>query len=398
MMRSSHSTTSRSNRRGMALMLVILAMGVASILAMALLSAASIEAEVNANSVQAISADSLAESGVAIAMYYLQYPAKAPSLGAGNFYTGQTGIKLDPSSSDTIDVSVVSLGSDNFKITSVGHSVVSSSSKIDRTLVARVYVNAIFVVDKAVSFKSDFVLPNTMTVTGDARSDGLLTVAAPATISGNVMSSAKNGITNWTALPSYPKSGVPSYAELTLPTALGIAGPSGRPVYNYPGGTGEAQQLLVTTVAAALIGDARNPANVWYTNQNITISTAVITGTIVVTGTHSVTVTGINIIRPVSGMPGLIVSGDLKFSSLLTKSLIVQGVCWIGGDIKSASGVANNCTLQVAALMMPTASTIDANKVKGVINCAYNANQTNVTDLSSTNRIPQYVRVLGWGE
>ncbi len=84
-------------RRGMAVMMVIIMVGLCSVLGYAMLWGATTNAQVADNAVLAAKADGLAESGVNLIVYYLRYPQNAPA----TFLTN----------SDAYSASNVSLGS-----------------------------------------------------------------------------------------------------------------------------------------------------------------------------------------------------------------------------------------------------------------------------------------------
>src|SRR5205823_4412594 len=80
--------------RGMALLLVIAVIALAAVLGYAMLSGATLQNRAGANQVRLAGADYLAESGMNIAMYYLQNPDKAPgypSFGGVGYWTGTGG-------------------------------------------------------------------------------------------------------------------------------------------------------------------------------------------------------------------------------------------------------------------------------------------------------------------
>src|SRR5271156_3838177 len=71
-------TAPRRRRRGMALVLVVAVLAVAAVLGYAMLSANTLQAEISSNLMNAAGAEYVAESGVNVGMYYLQWPASAP--------------------------------------------------------------------------------------------------------------------------------------------------------------------------------------------------------------------------------------------------------------------------------------------------------------------------------
>ena len=66
-------------RRGMALVIVTIVVGVAALMGYALLGSAALESQVSSNSTTLAQAECLAESGINLAMLYLQSPSKAPA-------------------------------------------------------------------------------------------------------------------------------------------------------------------------------------------------------------------------------------------------------------------------------------------------------------------------------
>ena len=67
-------------RRGVALVLVVAAVALTAVFAYAMLSGAMVQSRTSGNTSRYQAADSLAESGINLAMYYLQNPTQAPSL------------------------------------------------------------------------------------------------------------------------------------------------------------------------------------------------------------------------------------------------------------------------------------------------------------------------------
>jgi hypothetical protein len=74
-----------------ALLMVVAVIAIASVLGYVMLSTASLQNHAGANQVKVLSADYLAESGLNIAMYYLQYPDRAPARNADGYWSGMNG-------------------------------------------------------------------------------------------------------------------------------------------------------------------------------------------------------------------------------------------------------------------------------------------------------------------
>src|SRR5687767_14267711 len=82
------SPRGRRGRRGIALMMVVAVVALASLLGYTMLATATMQSRASGNQTKLVSADYLAESGLNIAMYYLQKPENAPTLNAGVYWGG----------------------------------------------------------------------------------------------------------------------------------------------------------------------------------------------------------------------------------------------------------------------------------------------------------------------
>src|SRR5688572_27914853 len=89
----------RPRARGVELMLVMKSLVVAGILAYSILASAALEAQSAANMRAAVQAESMAESGVSVAMHYLLQPQESPvalveGLAGDWHYPGQANVAL----------------------------------------------------------------------------------------------------------------------------------------------------------------------------------------------------------------------------------------------------------------------------------------------------------------
>src|SRR5688572_17227136 len=73
---------------GFALMMVVAVVAIASVLGFVMLTSASMQGRAGSNHTKMMSADYQAESGLNIAMYYLQQPGHAPSQSADGYWGG----------------------------------------------------------------------------------------------------------------------------------------------------------------------------------------------------------------------------------------------------------------------------------------------------------------------
>jgi len=101
-------------RSGVALVMVVALMGAAALMSYALLEGALSRATASENLVRATASDVLAESGLNLAMYYLQNPSVAPSLNSDNHWPGATGIVLSSSVRGTVDVTITRVSGSTF--------------------------------------------------------------------------------------------------------------------------------------------------------------------------------------------------------------------------------------------------------------------------------------------
>src|ERR1700722_15676170 len=132
---------SRKFRSGMALAAVLAVLAAVTILGLAILSNAALEAQIGRNQSQMARVDYLAESGVNLALYYLQYPGKAPagSLNTAGYWPGTTGITIDTGVTGTVNVAVTAPSANTYQI--VSQSFSGDSTPLSRTITAVAKVN-----------------------------------------------------------------------------------------------------------------------------------------------------------------------------------------------------------------------------------------------------------------
>jgi hypothetical protein len=382
--------------RGIALMLVVAVVAVASVLGMAVLSSAALQSQAKGNSIRATDAQYLAESGIHLALYYLNNPDKAPSLVAG-VYPGQNGVTFGADVNGTVDLAVTNVGTDLYEITSTARAGPNPAKRTTRSLKVRVLVKTAYVVKHAANFWTNFTVPALMTIDGDVRCDGTLT--NNGAVSGDIYANGSN-VAGWKQAPGYPTKSVPTITHINLHQQLGAA----TPYYTYRDSNGVVQtgtpEIITGPITGALVPAPTNPKNVWFVNNNVTLGDCVINGTIVVRGGgRTLTVTGNAHITPHEGMPGLIVSNSIRFQAdSLPKSLVVDGLCWTGNNIVTTGVEAYNCHLEVnGALMMAGPGPAVSNLYNGTIAVKYVPQNVNLPDLAVSNRIPQSIKIVRWG-
>jgi Tfp pilus assembly protein PilX len=411
-----------TSRRGIALILVVAVLGIAAIMSYAMLSSSALQAQVGGTSKELVSADSLAESGVSYALYYLQHPELAPSLSNGH-YPGETGVSVDGDSSGTFDVTVsdkdkdgsTSLPTNTYLIKSVG-----KAADVARTVYAKVYVTTKYRVVSALSVNNDMSIPVLVTVNiyDDTisgfvrkatdplvRADGTLNIGLLNSLVGTVATLLTNITSSPMALPKYPAQAAP-----TLTGSNQINTLKSYTTYKWKGVTYTADQLTWDPYNETLAtgNSATNPLNVWYTTSDRNLKGNVnLNGTLIVANGRTLKVSGVTTITakpdPATGhaaMPALVVDKDISFEGL-SRTLNVNGLMWVSNQIRGNTLTGLNWKLNVnGALMLPGAPAVAGTQVSslltGAMNLKYVQANVDLPDLSDKDQIPQNVKMLSW--
>jgi len=374
--------------RGIALLLVLAAVALATIVGLAMLSSSALQAQVRSNAQQHASGEYLAESGVQAALYYLQYPhLRPPAWGTtAGYYVKSANVSM-PDADGRFDVEVTETGArDVYQLRAVGRPATGGAPSVitARAKVTRASINA------AALFGGNMNLPLGVTVDGPVQVNGTL---------GNL-----TGLLVSLLYPAaLPQS---AYRVPTLATINYYGADQADRKYVMPDGTvGYAQQLLAAPVAPP-VAAANNPGKVFFYSSTATpdllLATAGlnISGTLVVKGgSLSVRANGVQV-NPVAGMPALIVEKDVNMYRT-NNTIDVNGVAWIGRNITWTPllGSSTGTTLRVTgALLMPAGSLINAPGLLGGAAIRYDATKTGVPSLSTAPQPGKSVTVLGWNE
>jgi len=386
--------------RGFALVIVLAVIALAAVLGYAMLTTASLSAQIDTNTSGITSSETLAESGVELAAFYLQHPQNAPVLNTDGYWAG--GINISLGGTLKIDsVTVTRTAPNKFTVTSTASGGITSSS---RTIKARLYVESSYIVKNAIACNGDFDLSRAaVTVTAanaslskTIRVDGTLQVAS--SLLGTIVQAVSSTLSTVVAVPTYPPAAVPLCAELNNYDSL--------PAYTYNGSTYMADELTVDPGATLLTSNlALNPANVWYSTTSRKInSTTTINGTLILRGDSTdLEVKGTLRIRPISGMPALMTARELKLSQS-TSLLDAEGLVWVGKEINSADGVLNiltglfaKPTIQIqGALMLAHAGSAMGSGFRGNLKVTFTPDNLNLPNLTTVGQTPTSVKVLSW--
>ncbi|MGH7177984.1 MAG: hypothetical protein ACREJC_11430 [Tepidisphaeraceae bacterium] len=418
----------RPHSRGFALMLVIGVVALAAVLGLAMLSSVSLQSQVSANSARAAQAQYLAESGINLAMFYLQNPDQAPAL-SGEFYPGQGGVAVNCAVPATVDTAVERVGQDTYDVTATAHVGSSATNRLSRAVRVRMQVNSTFEVDRAGSFNGNFVVPAGTNFNGDVRADGQLSVTFPSGgVNGAVQATGAN-VPTWTTPPSFPTTAAPTLPQVNLVKSV----TADTPYYTYQDQSGNDQvgrpQLISGTIADEPKPAEDNPKNVWYSTDDVTIRDCTFTGTVVIARPGKVlSIEGQVNIASGSGMPAVVVGGNLALAP--ASQMTVDGLVYVGGGIAGVAGATpiapgnggNGNVIQYGgeaeeaggavseeesatpgalsihgALMMGgSVPQIEASAVNPVT-VTFDASKAQSPNFSDANRTPQGIRIIKWG-
>jgi Tfp pilus assembly protein PilX len=403
----------RKQPRGIALILVVGVVALASVLGWVMLSSATLQTRAAANHGRLSSADYLAESGLNIALYYLQYPEKAPGYStnfSGLGYWGGTGgdISLSSSVPGTVSVSVTQDPDDkwSYEITCTAKSGTNVDTMLTRTTGARVYVRNEYQVKHAGAFNGNTTVMPYMNFVGDvwsAKTFGLRLGSPTPTVSGVVYCKTLNSGVGWVT-PSNGVAAIPS-ADNPAPS-IGTNGLNKYPTYVIDDVTYSRDLLNVSSLASTTIDPtASNPAGVYYRdgssggdlqiNDNVTIN-----GTLIVEG--NVQIRGANVvINAQNNFPGLVVTGNLEiFQS--NKNLTVNGLCYIGGTLRS-NGITpplasiSKFNVNGALLMGTTGSGSTMSGYNVLTTVTYISAKAKAPEMTANYRVPTGVSIVRWG-
>jgi hypothetical protein len=400
-------------------MLVVAVVALASILGLVMLSTATLANRASANQGRMFSADYLAQSGVNLAMYYLQYPDRAPAaqVNASGYWGGTSGdIAISSAVQGTVNVTVTRDASDSwtYEVVSTGTAGVQSDTAISRTTGARIYVRNEYQAHYAAAANIDFNAKG-FTITGDVYSNKNLSLQMeairPTSVTGVGHCKTKTSGAGY-ATPSgswdivtNPPYGSPSSGDLNLYKTYKVIDVT----YNCDTIPAATTSLTGTLGVVTKTSSASNPAGIWYRDGaaggTFTLNDSVtINGTLVIDG--DLTINGANIvITPNAGYPGLIVTGNLKINQAL-RSITVNGSTYVGKQLQMAvvtvpSGLAQYSKLTINGALLMGTSTLSPTglgyNIYTIIN--YDATKAKSPDLSSAAqlRYASGVSILRWG-
>jgi hypothetical protein len=329
-------------------MMVTAVVAVASVLGLAILSSSTLQSEASGNQDLGVHADGMAESAVAVGLYYhhnLNDSTKCPMptlANPGGTYT-KTGQSLGSGVPGTYDLTVKRLSDTRYTVTGTGNATAPWGT-ISRTLTTNVDVN--YFPYALCATNASTLLTSTLpavtssggtTITGDVYSNGPIT--CNATVTGNVYGGG--------LLTGIVKS-VTGVLFTLVPTT---ANANHYTTYYYNGVKYTAQTIVLVTDIPATPNVTTNPAGVYVCSGSLDLTgNNKITGTVVTSGgALRISGTG-NSITPTPGFPAAVVDTDITFKA--TGSTVdIQGLTYIGGKV-TRSGAYTGCKLNVTGALL----------------------------------------------
>jgi hypothetical protein len=381
--------------KGLSLILVTATVAVASVMGIAILSSNALQVEASTNQDKAVQADALSESGVNLAMYYLQNisdsskcPAGLSGLAVnGTPYTSLNN-SLGASVSGTFDIQVSHTSTNQYKIVSIGKATVSGST-IKRTITGTVDLNYYGYGISAPNISAgSWTIPAGTTIVGDVYSN--TSVVNNGSISGNLYASSSSG----TGSTGLLKSLTSVISSTLIPTTATV---NHYVTYTYNGGIYTAGTILSPQSNVTLGTTVTNPAGIYVCATTLDITgNFKVNGTLVVSTGGSLRIQGTgNSITPVSGFPAQVVDGDIIFKAN-NAAVDLNGLTFLGGSVKRSASQ-TGCKLNVTgALLCPSITNTFDGAVTTTIK--YDRTKASVTTLvsGSTKPTPSSVSIVSW--
>jgi hypothetical protein len=379
---------------GVAVMMVIVAVALCSVMGYAMLWGASLNVQQLDNAVLAAQADSLAESGINLASYYLRYPQNAPSgfLTSSDTYSA-TGLSLGAGVNGTINLAVARdiPGGWDFTITSTGISK-DGDIRIAQTLKSTVHCETIFSPVYTFSSAGNVSLAGLTVKNTSATPDAVQTNGSFASVAnvvtGDVAAASVIGAYAGTVTPAPYQTASPTWAQINF------AGPT----YTHNGVTYNADAITSPLSLPLPAPSATNPLHIYFCNGDLSVilaaNTTLTDTTLVVNGRLIMGASGDSAswrltTTPLSGAPALVVNGPIEFPCVM-KKLTANGVVWardgVQGIMTGGLNLGCNVTLRGAFL---TSNWPDPRTFGGSMSMLYDASYVDVPEFSAvSNQVP----------
>jgi hypothetical protein len=337
----------RGRRRGVAMFLVVAAIAIAAVLGLVMLATATLANQSGGNQQKMVSTEYLGESGMNLAMYYLQHPPSGDPL---VYWTGTNG-PIAIGSGGTVDVTVAPATDSSNAVLPWTYEVTCTATAgvvtpISRVYRARMYVRNEFTTKWAAAFNTDVAFQPGAVIVGDVytyKSLATLLQLLGVSINGKGYAASFNNTLPYSLLGGtfLPQPPLGSAATIQAPSVTDL---NLYKTYTFNGVMGKAATLASSSLSGNLSPDntGANPGQVFYYDAATTALTlgdgATINGTLVVDH-GDLLVRGQNIkITPSAGMPALIVYRNIVIDQP-SKSITANGVVFYGGSLMKGQGL-----------------------------------------------------------
>jgi len=427
------------------MLLVTIALAMASIMAAALLSSSALRAQTAATASDGVTAAYLAESAMNIAMFYVQQPDQYAGSKPNGYYPGHT-ISLGTGAPGTVQTTVSYDSVKKLYTVQAEATLIRGGQAIKRRATAVVEgqpvpPTLIQTPRDALISNSDVVVTSGARIrgaNGSVRTRGRVTISSGGAVEGAVTanelvvsgggvvsdslstsvttvtklsSSQDNLVTNSVTSSPYVGTAAPAVAP-PAPTDLSRLVPafSNMPDYRTYKWTDSATGITTTYVAKKLTKNnfknevlgptSDNPAGIFWTDAATELHGGVtVNGTIIVTADVAVTVSGgNNFINAQAGLPGLVSAGALTFKD--SGELGVNGLVY-AQRLNSLSNV-KNVILKVAGavLLADTTNALATDQIAGLIAIGHESTRASVPGFGYVvpNWQNQSLRIVSWTE
>jgi hypothetical protein len=412
-------------RRGGALVMVMIAVGLASVMAVALLSSASLQAQASNNAVRAAQAENLAESGVNLAMFYLQHPEKYSGAMPLGFYPGEANANMGSAAGGTVTTSVTwDAVKDEYLVSSLA-TVQSDQGATVRRVESRVKPvtsgNFNFVTPTEAMVANGPVLIDAGMTVDAIRATGAVALANGSRVVGNVISNTatKTGVVDVTGSIKTLRQAedelqaTTTVDEATLPLGLGaiiettfsalfrVAGvatanpPQGTTMVPQPAyvpnlktyryknsitgvvSTYSASYISLASLAGTNIGTTiLNPAGIYWTDHQLQLQDVTITGSLLLTSGAQLTIAnGVTIMNPRSGYPALVMDGEIDLKN--GANLTINGLAY-AKRVTSDNNAAGSFIVDGALMLFGDSNLLPSDKYIGTVQLKYNSTRAQV--------------------
>jgi hypothetical protein len=325
------------NRRGAALLIVLIIVMAVTILSLGFLSRSTVELECGKNMLLHTQMNYLAES----AMEYAKQRIISPQGCSGEYWGGGAALQIDNTSNNYFDVSVVKNDNCNYTIETEAYRFASGV----RTGFSRLRANLRLNPCIAYWQGGSYAIPLYGVINGDVYSSGKLTNYA--SINGDAYSGGAI-LDTWHGYITGRRYEGAASTLFELPSLVVSAF---KTQYYIGSNSYSVEQITAGTYTSLVRAPTTaNPAGVIYCDGDLTLNGATITGMLVVKGALKLKGSSQKI-TAVKNFPALLVGGDLSYENSSVK-LTVTGLAQIGGNIDCKNKIGSEFNLNGALYIL----------------------------------------------